>query len=513
MSALYRPVTLILALLSGCGAGSDTSATPQRASSDNEAAATSTALPHTIRVDVFPATLVEADGSIRALPQTFGTFEVMDATVLQLPEILQLREPGTFAGEVLAATVTPWADGAQVPSVAGPVQAEVRLSLPSSVQNYDTRSDQDGLFAATVASPEGAYLASVVPDDPLIPFETRTVGVAGDVFQTFDLGIGLPIYGRVLGPMGEALPGVQVHAVDSFGTVGAVARADTDGWYLLRVLPGDYDVMSLGRDHGRDAVLTWPGLTVDQDAGLRVDFTYPNLSSSPAIGRVVDSEGNGVDNVTVRFSAKTLDGYDELDASLIIEDVTTSGGNFDATLQDGVYRVEFLPEQVVDPADDYGAVLIADSSERANGLSLGNVELPSIMAFQGQVVDVFGVGVGEARLSCTEVGFGGRSWDGAADSDGFFELIVPPTALSCTIVPPGGGSLAWTTEIVDPSISDGHIFEVQSGTRISGRVRVVDSDEPFAVVDVRDAGGTLLGTTLTDDDGRFSIRVAVPEQQ
>jgi hypothetical protein len=140
----------------------------------------------------------------------------------------------------------------------------------------------------------------------------------------------------------------------------------------------------------------------------------------------------------------------------------------------------------------------------------------------GEVRDELGQTVGGAIVTCTEVGFAGRSWSATTDPAGQFILTAPSTASSCTVTPPSDREdLALTRQPIDAELAmDGAArwnLTARPGSLVSGVVNVRGSATleappvrtlPGAVVEVRDAAGYLLGIAISDEDGRFSIRVA-----
>ena len=470
-----------------------------------------------VRVDVFPGQVIDANGNVRALPQTLGPFDRFGET-LNVGTIT-LSAPGTLSGGVTGQMPTPWADGAQIPNEPGPVEADILISIPGSVQSYSATTDEDGLYEAIVVPSEISYDVVAIPTDPTVPFGVAEVVFRGlDEVQDFELGLGVSLYGRVLTGTYEPVQGARVQAVDPSGASSVWAYTDSSGWYTLQVQPGvEYDVICAGRDHGRDPILTSAPVLAEEDIGGRVDFDYPNLSGTFAAGRVVGTDGIGISGATVRFTATDLQGYDALPAgfgaSLVVEDTTDGNGNFDASLIDGSYTVEFLPPEVNEPAIDRGPVAFAVESDTS---SLGDVVLPDLVAVSGSTI-------GDGRVICTEQGFGQRSWSTFASNDGSWDLELPPTVLDCQVQPPGefANRFAWTTTEVTVSASDAFFdLEVREGAEVRGVVELAGVPESFGLVEVRDGLGRLLGSTVTGSDtvegdqpGAFFLRVDLPEEE
>lgn len=470
-----------------------------------------------IRVDVFPAEPVDAQGQPRALPQTIGP--IADGEDGFDVGAIALAEPGTLSGFVTADVTTPWAAG--LPTTSGPVAAEIRVTQEGSVQRYAVGTNDDGVYQAVVIpASERPYVVSVVPSDPNVPMASRTlVFRSADEQADFDLGPGVAIYGRVVSGVDEVpLADARVSVVDELGVESAQARTDSGGWYVLYAQPDHtYQVVCAGRDHGRDPVLSLDAVYAAPESGGRADFAYPSLTGAITNGRVVDAQGFAVSDATVRFTATALDRYDDT-ASLVVEDSTDVNGSFEASLLAGAYEVEILPPPTEEPSLDHGAVRFAADG---TGLSLGDLVLPDLVPVSGTVVNTNGGTVGDARVTCREVGFGGRSWSAFADGDGVYQLMLPPSPVDCTVQPPGplGGRLAWTTTSLDPAANPVADLVVRPGRRVTGSVTVGGSGEAFSLVEVRDATGALLGSTLTAGDvpegppvGSFELRIDLFEE-
>ncbi len=510
MNALHRILPLLI--LSGCASYGLNDSALESDNYDPSVTETIDTLAQQVRIDIIPSEPLDANGDIRALPTTVGLLDVPNEGIRGVD--IHLSPPGLFQGLVTGASVTPTGQGATLPSITDAVPATVRIVRDQSVQSYVITTNDDGAFASEVVAPEESYLVSVVPDDALIPFETREVRVnANGGAQDFELGTGVALYGQVT-TAGAPLANAAVFATDSYGTTSQPVLTNDEGWYNLRVkADGAYRVTTTGRTSGRDPSLDSVQTTIGADGG-RIDMDYPNLVGSFAFGRVVDSEGRGLAGITARFTAKSLDGYEALSSSLLVEDITDAGGNFEARLMNGLYRVEFVPPEVEDASIDHPAIAMAEGVIVSGALDLGTVALGNLVAVSGQVLDgAGGQGVAKARITCTEVGFDGRSWSGFTDNTGHYELMLPPSPLRCQLIPPGERvDLAWTVEQVDMSIDDGHVFEFRTGRRITGNVDFDQEPEAFAVVEVRDGTGLLLGTTITDDAGQFDIQVDLPEE-
>jgi hypothetical protein len=189
-----------------------------------------------------------------------------------------------------------------------------------------------------------------------------------------------------------------------------------------------------------------------------------------------------------------------------VETTTGSFGNFDVEILDGTWRVEVIPSDV-GPAATLGAAEIIEVSE-ASGLALGTIVLPEFLTQSGIIIDGFGDRISGTRIDCQEVGFGGRSWSTFADNNAGYSLMLPPGLVDCTLVPPGDRlDLAWTVERIDTQNSANHTFALVTGIPVRGTIRLETTGEAFGIVEVRDVGGDLLGSAVTDENGDFALQI------
>lgn len=459
-----------------------------------------------IRIDVLPSQLLDEDGAFRVLPVTVGPFAVsgdLDVGAIDLPA------PVTVQGLVTADYVTPYAMGATLPTVQAPVDgAAVRIRQDGSVQSYLVNTDEDGRFAALVV-PDALYEIAIVPQDPQVPFvlDELRVGQSPPV-QDLHLDYGAAIWGQVLHesqPMSE----VEVYARTEDGIRGASTLTAEDGTYVLRVPPfGSYEVVAEGSS--TQPLLTRPGVAIDA-IGVAVNFEYTDLSGVFRFGRVVGSDGTPLSDVTVRFESTSLEGYPNDDAVLAAQADTNSEGVFYVRLIAGTYEATLLPS-----GDDPGANWTPQNLDIQiieGGLEdLGEIALPPFVPVSGTVRDLGG-GVAGARISCREVGFEQREWNTYADEAGTYALILPQVPMDCTVTPPGERrfDLAMTRTRIEPGQREGFDLPLLTGARVAGTVALERTAEPYAIVEVRDASGELLGSALTEEDsGAFELRVVLP---
>lgn len=495
---------IAILVLVGCSAGTSrssvTDATPTTAADTGVAEVT-------LHINVIPGNLLEPNdpSTYRVLPQTFdwtlgpGESEVVVGA-------LELTRPVQQSGTVLAYEINPQAIA--LPGGTVPVAGTLRVSRPGTVQDYVVNTDEFGGYEVW-AIPQTEYRVQIVPDDPMLPMLTSTMDVTdppGD--RNFDLGVGVPIYGKVT-VGGFAMSGARVRVVDEFGVSSATALVNSAGLYQIRVSPGTWNLVTDGRDNGLDPSLDLGTLTV-AEPGAAVDVHYPLVPSALVSGKVETPSGEPLLGATVRLTLESSPAFDGLAATWSGEDITPPNGRFLLSAVPGTYTVEVLPPvgEALSPVRIRSYTI---SSEVTATGALDPVRLPSFVTVTGQVVvdSPEAPALASAHVGCTEVGFGGRSFDAFTDPKGVFSIDVPLVPLSCEVAPPSlSESLAASRVEIDPSeATNGYRIALPVGTLVTGAVLFEGEEEPFAFVEVRDANDVLLGTGLTGADGRFDVRV------
>jgi hypothetical protein len=492
-----------LALLGGCSsarfdayeaAPSDVGFAPGDADFSREVSLSVNVLPSQLR------TSNELDAPYRVMPQTFPQEPIPETASLAID--LRLTAPVLQEGLLEGYRVNP--SVADIPGQTVPITGLVVLQKPGTVQSYVTASAEDGTFSTWVV-PDGGYRLEIVPEDPLLPFESALFDVL-DPPQTasIDLEAGVPIYGRVT-ENGQPLIGARVRAVDEYGVSSAVALTDEYGLYQVRVTPGTWTVVSDGRDNGRDPTLKFSGNDVGE-AGLALDIAYPRLVNADIEGAVDDADGKAADGATIRLVAETLTGFDGLDAAWSTEIAVNNEGFFYSAVVPGTYTVEVLP-----PVEGDGAALTPTRLDEvvvdAGDNSLPTIQLTPLVPLSGTVVGPNGAGLDSAHVLCDEIGFDGRTFEVFTGARGQFELEVPNVQLRCNVLPPAGrDNLSSSRFPVEPS-SGPITLDLGPGQTVSGLVSLDGAPEGYAVVEIRDASNRLLGSGLTLEDGRFEVRV------
>ncbi|MCB9676848.1 MAG: carboxypeptidase regulatory-like domain-containing protein [Alphaproteobacteria bacterium] len=446
----------------------------------------------TLVLQVFPGKQTDSDGTVRAVPAS------VDDPPYEQPIAVELLRPFTIPGAVSGQVVNP-TNRADLPSSDGAVRASLSFRTASLPGTQITSTDVDGLFEVALVSAE--YQVTIAPEDPRMPMTTQTV-LATSELELLDLGLdqGVPIWGRVFedgAPYGNA----EVVVLSSTGVEGATDVTDPEGWFEIRVQPGVYTVRTRGIGDGLDPVLS--DVVAVGPSGARHDFEYPEIELHTVQARAVDPTGDGLSFVPYRLRASTLDAYGT-NARVDIEGLSDSQGNIVTRAVAGSYTLEILPSR------DLTSRRLSDVVVEAP-IDLGDVVLPDLTRITGLVVDPSGVPMPDAQVRCTEVGFAGRSWSAFTRTDGRFEMIAADSPLSCAASPPGSrDDVALTRFQVTPEDQD-VVVQYAIGRPIEGTVQFEGEPEEFALLEIRDQTGRVWGTGLTDDDGRFSVRVQYPQ--
>ncbi|MEN0063285.1 MAG: carboxypeptidase-like regulatory domain-containing protein [Myxococcota bacterium] len=522
MIAVYS----LFMLVNGCALNNEASraedADGTSAAEDASDAFTPGEGPTTIWVDVFPTNTLlgeTPDDGLRALPKTSRMFEV-DSVDVEVGRV-QLDAPIRFTGRVEGFRLNP-----QISSLPGEfvaVPATVQLTLPGTVQDYTVTTDENGEFGAWVG-PRTVYALSVVPDDASFPSFADVLPLtdsARDLELT--LPIAPPVFGRVASGLGP-IENASVFLIDEEGRHSGIAFTDEDGWYTVRAMPGTYDVVCDGGPaSARDPrpVITYRDIEVGE-LGAQRDFNYIDSPSALVTGRVL-SEDDGVDmgGVEVRFTSDRLTVYADVEASWSFTARLQQNNEIIARVIPGIYDIEVIPPALdVDPDDGLDFALQPSATPvRLSEVSLTMTEkpLPDIVLTNselvlGTVVDESAAVVEAARVTCTEQGFGSRQWSGLTDVLGLFEMQLPAVPVRCRITPPGTSGLASADFDFTP-VTDGDntpSFTLPEGIVIRGEVTGPTGEpESFAAITIRrEIDDAILATGLTNDEGRYAIRIA-----
>jgi hypothetical protein len=445
-----------------------------------------------LRIDVYPSSATPELG-----PQTWVASKDVDWTALDV----EVSPPVTVSGTVLGYRITP--HGAEIPGIAGsPIDAQVTLIRPGTINAITVVTDADGRFEAEVAPARGYQLRIIPSEDPTIPIRIDTQQAFTDATELgeIDLGSGQPIFGNVRFTGGDPVAGIDVRIEDpSTGVLGPTASTDDNGHFLLRAETGTWNVL-VGGNPGTTLPTRREEVTISAEDDGEITVDLGTISPVQLAGQVFDADGNNRQkDIKVRLTSADLT---ETDGDLVVETETDGDGLFNRAILPGNWTMEFVPPFDSDRSPLAQDVFIPTDSTT---ITLESVLLPDRVRLIEVVRDADGHPVPNAVVNAKEIGFDRYIYSVTADSEGEVRMELPAGPLSFMLIPPSGSSAVTHLE-ADASISRIDLRLV-NGERVSGVVRTGNSPVPFAFVEIRDVSGELYGSTLTDGDGRFTVRV------
>lgn len=482
-----------LALVAGCANLAEDLGTATGGTADTgaDAAADSVAL----RLDVYPSSGVQG-----VEPQSFSIARGPSMQGLHV----DLQPTRRVSGVITGYEATPYMD-VQVPGETVPVVANVTVIQPGTVAGASTNTSDRGTYSLQVPAGEG-YQISVVPSEPaLLPFVVSTDQVIdADRNYSLDIDFGVPVWGTVTMSDGSPAPtGTRVRLVDPVtGVVGASVEVDEAGRYMLRAEPGGVVVEVYGEAGSYIPTIETEAEATDPD-GVQVDIDLGTLAPVVVQGRLIDSSGKVLEQAPVRFTARSLDGAR---GSLEVETDTDVNGRFSTQLLPGQWTVEYIPPY---EADGISSPLEESLSVSTSDINLGTVKLPDRVSYTGRVLSPDGPALAGVIVTAREIGFDHYVYSTVTDDFGDFELDLPQTPVELSFAPPGG-TFAVTFETVDDPTTSGQDHWLEWGTRLSGTVTYQNEAVPLSLIEIRDADDVLYGSTLTGEDGSFSIRIDIP---
>ncbi len=447
-----------------------------------------------IRVDVYPSS-----SGPTLEPQSVVVGLDSETTNLEI----ELPAPISVRGEITGYVATP-PSAIDVPGDTVPVIAQVLLQQDEGVAGGETVSDADGDFQLEI-TPGSDYTLAILPIDPsTVPFLIAG-GLSLEDDQRLDedlmnLGDGVPVYGAVKKSDGTPVR-TEVALVDPLtGLQGGVVETDESGWFELRALPGEYELIVLG-DPSRAVPSLSADIVATETEGARLDVDMGEYEAVTLDCDVLDSTGEPVSNVAVRFTSIELQ---DPEWSLQVDAETDSSGVLFTRLLPGTWSVEFIPSY------DSGLSPVSMNLEITGELDLDDpVVLPPLATLSGRVVDPQGEALGGVIVSAREQGFDRRTWYGTTESDGSFSFDAPAVRLDLTFTPATDRVAILTLES-DPSAEQIGDVVLPYGQEVSGTLSTPDGAVvPYAIVELRDAATQeLLGTTLSNSSGAFSARIS-----
>ncbi|MEC8423398.1 MAG: carboxypeptidase-like regulatory domain-containing protein, partial [Myxococcota bacterium] len=254
--------------------------------------------PARLRVDVVP------NGDSAYLPQSV-VFDLatQDTATLLSDLVVQLAPSRTVAGQISAFEAAPHDDVSVPGTLAAPFVGRISMSAASGLarRSVDTRN---GDF--TLRLPAGDYRLAVLPADsemqPFYILDPYSLQQDDSGFE-LSLGFGSPVYGRVVQTDGTPAPGItEVWLEDTrTGLAGPRVATDGEGNYVLRAFPGAYRVVAEGNERSTIPRVA-ASVTVEQETATRVDLGVGTVAPVEASGRVLDADGSGLYQATIRFT-------------------------------------------------------------------------------------------------------------------------------------------------------------------------------------------------------------------
>jgi hypothetical protein len=451
-----------------------------------------------IRLDVYPP------GNLGLLPQSFTVPpDTLDDVYLGLAPTVSLD------GSVFGTLPSPV--DITIPSEeAAPVEARITFEIPNTVMRATTTSDASGAFTVDVPAGVG-YRAVAVALDPLdLPLyvEESVPFIQDDVYE-IDMGLGIPVSGEALQSDGSTLPaGSRVRLFDNeTGESGPEAALSPEGAYLVRALPGEYTLVLDGATGSSMPSVPFALSVEEDDPFIRADLTPGTVPLGAVSGSVVNQDGRPIDDAEVRFSAVSLVDL-PADATAEVSTDTDRNGIFTRQLAQGTWQLEVIPAYAPTASLSPTTLLIDVTTETVN---IGSVTLMPRASLDARIM----IGTQPARnivVTAEEQGFNRYTYSATSDQDGWVHLDVPNVPLDLTLQSPDPEQPITRIEVPFP----GDVSRVDlddEGSLVAGTL--LDSEAvplPYALIEIRDAEGALLGITLTDAGGEFRVTVALIEE-
>jgi len=465
--------------------------TGDAASQDTGGGADESAL---IVVDILPSG--DAHG---ALPQSF-IIDGESRTGLDL----ELAPTIDISGTILGFSATPMLPTVGVPGDSNmPIAAQVSITQENSIAGQLSHTDEDGQYSLRL--PAGtAYQGSVVPEDPvLLPFftlpdETFTESTTLDV----DLPYGVAVHGTVQQSDGSALPATAtVVLIDPVtGVMGARAAVGDRGEYMLRALPGTLELTLLADSTGYIPSVRRTVEILEGDSIIQQDLDVGILEPTLVQGTLTSPSGVTLSGGLVRFKAIELE---SAHGSLTIVTKSITNGAFLTQLLPGRWSVEFIPPY---DADSDLSPLGMELEVSEDEVHLGTIKLPGRVSIFSQVLDADLIPQAGVIVTAREMGFDGYTYSATSSANGELRLAVPPVPLTISMMPPDSESAITWFDLISPDSASPE-FMLERGQILEGYVRLAGDPVSHSLVEIRDGLNHALGTTLTDEDGHFAVRL------
>ncbi len=455
-----------------------------------------------LRIDITPSNALE-----EVQPQSFWIDEESDWQNLDLT-----LQPNTLIqGNITGYTIYPYID-VTIPGEQVPVEAQVHIQVPGTLNGTIVNSEVDGSFEISV--PRGSnYQFSITPLSPQnVPylvledmrFESEPAPM--DV----DLGEGLPIYGRILnyGEYGGAQVATAQLIDTHTGIKGPQVELAVNGYFQLRAphMRSDLTVRIQGNNDTLFPTVDIPlRLEDSDDDGFRLDIELGELEVSTVFGRIVNLEQIAYsDRSTIRFESIELD---DTVGSIQVETNNDVNGNFTVHLLEGTYRMTVIPPYSDNMTVSPTSIDVIIDNEH---LGLGDIVLPERITVTGQVNDQDGLPSPDTTIQFKDVNYANTVHSTQTDETGRFSIKVPPVLMKTSILPntPNSAIQNFTTDLR----GDNEPFEwsLKTGQSLSGVASYEGFAVPFALIEVFQ-GSQKLATGLTGENGEFDFQIQVEE--
>ena len=453
--------------------------------------------PRAIRLDVYPP------GNLDLLPQSFTVLPSdLEDVFLALASTVVIE--GTVTGQL------PSPIDITIPSDdSTSVEARVTIEVPDTVMRATTTSAPDGTYSLALPAGVGYRTVAAALDPIDLPlFIEEFVPLTEDTIFDIEMGLGIPVSGTATQTDGEPLPsGARVHLVDeATGEAGPASALTSAGDYLLRALPGDYTLVLDGASGSSMPTVPFPLSVDEEDFFIRQDLTPGTVPLGSVSGSVVDADGRPVDDAEVRFSAVSLVDLPAETTAEVSTD-TDRNGLFTRQLARGTWALEVIP--AYEPNATLSPTTLTIDVASAS-VETGPVTLGPRANLDARVM----IGSQAARnivVTAEEQGFNGYTYTATSDKDGWVSLEVPNVPLDLTLQSPDADQPITRLEVASPADVT-RIDLDDEGSLVTGLLLDPEgSPLPYALVEIRDAEGALLGTTLTDDNGELRVTVALIE--
>ena len=442
-----------------------------------------------------------SDATAKLLPQTRviaqGTDEWTDLSLELAPSI-------QITGSVRGWDATPHFD-ITVPGESTPIAANVSAFVPDTVQSGGKATEaKDGAFAFEL--PAGAdYVLRVIPtDEQELPFLVQTdLEFTTNTEIELDVGYGVGVFGTVVDNTGNGIAGVEVQLIEETTlTEGVHTETDSTGYYFLRAMPGSY-TMIFASDAGSGVPTTEQTIVIEEQEHVEMNISFGPIETVTVEGDLLDDQSEGLDDVTVRFTALSLAEH-AVTNTLTVETDTDRNGYYATKLLPGHYVVEFIPsyDDGLSPAKK--VIQVGNTTQLA---SLGATSLSALTTLQGTVLSPAKQAVAGVTVTAQQTGFDGYTYSTSTGADGSFTLPVAEGELQITLTPsnPSDGAVTHFESRATAELPNE--FLLAAGQTVSGTVFFEGNAVAYALMDITDASGQLLASTLTDAEGAFSVTV------